>query len=274
MPTTVPEGTWRRPGAIALLFGVILPAFALAFEIVSGLCAALAFDPIPTICHVLLVACVPFANAAALVALRRTDARCVPVLARLNAAAIGIGLYFSVVFLPLFPIAVLALAAFGAGLVALSPALALASALVLRKNLRAFAAERGLAELPAVWPAMAAGLAALLLLATPKVITFAAAKEVLRNPADVGAVRFLRTCGNRPEMLRWCYPAERPLAPLQLMHGFCEWSHVPVPIPSGIPVGPGPNPLLPRHRGGLQRSQTTARARPSRKFDRPGNQRG
>ena len=52
------------------LFGVLLPAGTLIFELVQGFCAEALFDPIPSFWHVLLVATVPIANALALFQLR------------------------------------------------------------------------------------------------------------------------------------------------------------------------------------------------------------
>ena len=45
------------------------------FEVISGVCAALSFDPIPTIWHMLLIASVPVINGWSFVALWRGDRR-------------------------------------------------------------------------------------------------------------------------------------------------------------------------------------------------------
>jgi len=45
------------------LFGVCLPLLTLGLELLSGMCASVFFDPIPSIWHVLLVAVVPAATA-------------------------------------------------------------------------------------------------------------------------------------------------------------------------------------------------------------------
>ena len=55
-PTPKPWHVW------SLVFGVVLPVITLAFEYFTGMCAALLFDPLPSVWHVLLVATVPLAN--------------------------------------------------------------------------------------------------------------------------------------------------------------------------------------------------------------------
>ena len=217
---TAQSGTRAGPptaGWLLFAAGVVLPAISLLFEIVSGFCAAISFDPIPTVWHMLLVACVPTANAYAWLTLRRQDHRHISRAATLNALAVGVSLCYAFALLPLSPFACLAVAVAGVGLIALAPALALVAALVLRRKLRTLAASVTYAAFPRAWPGVAAGLAALLLLGVPKLTTFAGVEAAMRAPTRSAGVRFLRSYGNREELLRLCFPAERPLAPLGLV---------------------------------------------------------
>ncbi|MBI4325385.1 MAG: hypothetical protein HY674_08990 [Chloroflexi bacterium] len=61
----------RRPGIWLLLMGAVLPLITLLMEWQTGLCAGAFFDPIPSFCHILLVAWVPAANALAWLAVAR-----------------------------------------------------------------------------------------------------------------------------------------------------------------------------------------------------------
>jgi len=186
-------GARRCVGALILAFGVVLPAFTLLFEVVTGLCAAIAFDPIPTIWHILLVACVPVANASAFVALRRDDPRHVRALTWLNSVAVGTSSCYTLTFLPLFPFAFMALAGFGVGFLPLTPAISLAVALVLRRKLRRFAAGSLNDALPGLWQGLSVAIGLLLLLQIPKMVTFAGAKLAIRETTRPTGVRLLRT---------------------------------------------------------------------------------
>ena len=50
------------PGRGLLLLGVVLPLVAIGVELLTGLCAGIFFDPLPTWGHVLFVLAVPAIN--------------------------------------------------------------------------------------------------------------------------------------------------------------------------------------------------------------------
>src|SRR5262245_43073298 len=90
-----------------VLFGVLLPAFALFVEATTGACADLFFDPIPTVRHGLLVGLIPVANLL-LLALDDPHPRRRAWLTRLHGVALGVALVYALLFLPILPIAVIA----------------------------------------------------------------------------------------------------------------------------------------------------------------------
>jgi len=51
---------------LVALFGVVLPAFTLGFELTLRWCSTELFDPVPTLVHRVLVGVVPVANLLAL----------------------------------------------------------------------------------------------------------------------------------------------------------------------------------------------------------------
>ena len=75
-----------------LLFGVVLPVITLAFEYFTGMCAALLFDPLPTVWHILLVATVPLTNFLVWRAARNESTEHQARLGWLNGFAFGIGI--------------------------------------------------------------------------------------------------------------------------------------------------------------------------------------
>ncbi len=191
---------------------VLLPLFALGFELVTHMCAEMLFDPLPTLLHKILVALVPLGNAAGLVALRgRAPVRRSYLL--LNGFGLGVALYYALVFAPLTPLSVVMIIAYGIGLLSLAPLLALVAGLVLRRRLRAQAAAGG----RTVLAGFSVAILALLLAGLPRAITrYSLHQAAQGGPADrLAAVQRLRTFGNREILLRACYERSGELGDLE-----------------------------------------------------------
>lgn len=100
-------------------YGVWLPAGVILFEWVASFCGAVFFDPLPSVWHVLLAISVPAVNVGLLVVSKRR---------RLEAwwgGAAGFAwvaaLAYGLLFLPLLPLSVIALIAWGLGVLSLTP---------------------------------------------------------------------------------------------------------------------------------------------------------
>ncbi|MCX6998541.1 MAG: VIT domain-containing protein [Kiritimatiellaeota bacterium] len=184
------------------LFGVALPVITLLVEGLSGLCASILFDPLPTLAHVALITLVPLANLLALLALRHPTWRPWKATLWLNGLAMGIALYYALQFAVITPFACIALLYLGLGLLPLSPLMALVCTLLLRRRLRRMAP----AAVP-VWRPLLTSLAALLLLAAPKIITLTGLHLAAADNAPTRArgLHLLRSCGSREELLRASY---------------------------------------------------------------------
>ena len=122
---TKPKHTWRRFRAGNLFFwSILLPAITVGYEIVTGACADLFFDPIPTWWHAGILVFAIGANGMAWFTLRKDHRR----VGKLHGIAIGfaliVSLYYAILFLPVAPISLVGLVAtiyFGIGLLALMP---------------------------------------------------------------------------------------------------------------------------------------------------------
>jgi hypothetical protein len=131
----------RKPGTFLIFAGLVLPSVAILIEIASGICARMFFDPLPTVWHKVLVIAVPPANLLVIRGLLWSDAEYHWRLGLANGLAVAVSTFYTIIYLPITPLALLALLFAGLGLLALAPVLSLiASALCLRQ-LRMLARE-------------------------------------------------------------------------------------------------------------------------------------
>ncbi|HEU4768915.1 MAG TPA: VIT domain-containing protein [Pyrinomonadaceae bacterium] len=126
----------KRWHALTLFGGVILPAISIAVEATTHICADVFFDPIPTVWHLLLVIVVPLTNLQVWLAVIKGQTERGTLLGLTNAVAIGISIFYSIVYIPLLPLALIALIYAGLGLLPLAPFLALIAGIMLRLHLR------------------------------------------------------------------------------------------------------------------------------------------
>lgn len=193
------------PGFLWLLPGVVLPLVTLGVELTTRMNSETFFDPLPTPFHVILVALVPAANFAAWWAARREDPPHLRVIALGNGFATGIALFYAILFLPLVPLALLAVTFYGWGLLPLAPLIALITALRLRFALGRMAGTAS--ARPGLWRGIALGIALLVALEIPATVTrigmqMATADEVRMRARGV---TLLRLAGSEELLLRLCY---------------------------------------------------------------------
>jgi hypothetical protein len=195
----------KTPGYFWLAAGVIFPALVVLLEAATGFCAGAFFDPLPTAGHALLATFVPASNLLVWLALRKERPERVRVLGWLNGAAIGGAAFFTLVFLPLMPLAALALIFFGLGLLPMAPLFALIASITGRRYLRR--RQEPPARLPGLWPGLALTLIVLAAATLPDVMTRIGLE--MAASADAAESRrgdaWLRWMGDRDSMLRSCY---------------------------------------------------------------------
>lgn len=194
----------RPTGTIVFiaLFGVGLPIAALLFEAITGMCRKIFFDPLPTPIHFALYAAIPLANMRLMLALLRGEAL-PPRWGLLHAFSAGVALFYSVVFLPISPIAAMAVAIFGIGLFGLSPMLALVCVIFARRALKA-----GGGQAPSrLWRGMALAFLVLLAVDAPSTMTRIGMQMAASDSAEtrLHGIQLLRKLGDEKLMLRLCY---------------------------------------------------------------------
>lgn len=195
----------RHP--LLFFFGALLPFVTLVIEQVSHMCGETFFDPIPTFWHVLLVFVVPLTNFLSWYAVRHAKVEWLSRLGVANAFALGIAGYYTVLFLPMGPLAAFAIIFFGWGLLPLSPLLSFIAAWRLRVLLRRTLPGSEPRRLSGLGWGLAAALAALAVVALPEPVTrYLAHQAAVGSPEkSASAVRWLRRIGSEKTLLADCY---------------------------------------------------------------------
>lgn len=204
-----------------LLFGVILPAAVIAVELATRMCAEAFFDPMPTLAHSALVATVPAANLFALVHLQSKSRRLPKWLPVLSGASIAVSAFYALIFLPLLPLAVVAVLFYGLGVLPMGPLASFLVALRLRTRLSQRHGPAWTAR--AVWYGVATGLALLLTLDIPAAATRLGTQWAVSSDQSQRArgLALLRSLGDRQLLLRLCYDsAGRPGGLLSFLVGY------------------------------------------------------
>jgi hypothetical protein len=160
----------------------------------------------PTYGHALAAGFVPASNFVVWMHLRSGSPRNVKLLAFANGAAIAIAGFYALLFLPLLPLALIAIV-FAIGALPLAPLVVFACSLKLRGGLRARHQDRGLRG--ALLGGLAAGLGVLLALdiapaATRLGIQWAASSVPQQRERGLA---LLRAWGDDDLLLRLCYGA-------------------------------------------------------------------
>jgi len=198
------------PNRFTFFAGVIMPAISITVEATTHICASVFFDPIPTIWHLLFVIFVPLAQLQVWFAIRRRTPDRLALAGFLNAVTIGISVYYSIVYLPLVPLALLALLV-GLGVLPLAPFLSLIASLIMRRQLKRVAATAPQRSFALKARGLLAGLAltaaAIGMAELPATLTtiglYMATSSSPQTRAD--GIRFLRKYGSKDALLRACY---------------------------------------------------------------------
>jgi hypothetical protein len=200
VPSSRPSGLFLT---CAFLFGVILPAGTLIFELMTGISASVLFDPVPNWIQLIAVALVPIVNVWLIVIARKGRTGFPKLAGWLSGAMIAVCAFYSVLYLPFVPFAFFAIAYFGAGLVPLAPYFALIFTALLRNS----AAMQPGVVMGSARRGFAVGIAVLILVQVPIGITYygAAAMTSDDTAAQKRGLTLLRWFGDRDLLLRNCY---------------------------------------------------------------------
>jgi len=188
-----------------LLLAVVLPAVAIGVEISTGMCAGVVFDPLPTVLHTAAVSLVPISNFLVWLCLRNGRTAGLQRLAFAHGAAMAVAGIYALLFLPVLPLAILALLFYVMGALAIAPLAGFASGIILGRRL---AAKASAAD---YWRPFRVGaivsFLALLALDVPSAATHLGLQWATSSDAIVRqrGITLLRTLGDEEQLRRLCY---------------------------------------------------------------------
>jgi hypothetical protein len=192
---------------LMLFVGVVMPAISIIVETTTHICAETFFDPIPTTWHVIMVVFVPLAHFQVWLAVQKGTTQRGTLLGLANAVAIGISVFYTIVYIPLLPLAFIALLYVGMGLLPMAPAFALISGLILRRQLRRIAPPVFAVRMTGLAAGLAFALTVIALVELPVTLTRVGLKMAASASPEqrTRGLRWLRAVGNRDYLLRACY---------------------------------------------------------------------
>ena len=199
--------------ATLILFGVIVPAATFTIEAITHICANGYFDPVPTVYHMFLVACVPIANLLAVCTLAGWCRIHPAVVFLLNGVAIATSLIYTVAFLPLSFVGVFAVLVYGLGLLPLTPVISLVCSttlfLLLRRFYERFPSKRDLGKQTALTMTAGGALLAVGLLVCTELwighTTVEVSRAALESATErASAVQWLRHWCSKDQLLQLC----------------------------------------------------------------------
>ncbi len=130
-----------QPGPFSFFIGVILPIALMGVESTTHLLARELFDPFPTFQHILLFSLIPASNFLTWLAVRLNITSLYAVTSLASGMALGVGVLYSLMLLPVAPLFIFYIIFFGFGLIYLSPLLALPTTILCGKTLCHLAAR-------------------------------------------------------------------------------------------------------------------------------------
>ena len=190
--------------------GVILPAISITVEASTHICAEVFFDPLPSTWHLLIVIFVPLAQLQVWFAIRRGAPDRLRVAGFLNAAVIAISFFYSIVYLPLLPLSLLAVL-IGLGFLSLAPYFSLIAASVMRRRLKQIAATAPSQNFSVKTRGLLVGLgvtvAVLGAIELPSTLSRIGLQKAASSSSQTRAegIRFLRNYSSKDALLRSCY---------------------------------------------------------------------
>ncbi|HEY9870257.1 MAG TPA: VIT domain-containing protein [Candidatus Obscuribacterales bacterium] len=189
---------------LLLVFGVILPIVTLAVEMALRLCQVI-FDPIPSIWHVVLIMTVPLGNFLVWRTYVNRGSGHPGLVGFANGMAIGVSLIYTIIFVPLLVVSLIAIFFMGIGVLCWAPLLSFLSAIFGRFWLKGAAPQAFAQSRMATLFGFVAAIVCLFGAELPSSLTRIGMQMAASPDTSARGVQFLRAAGDRDTMLRMCY---------------------------------------------------------------------
>lgn len=187
--------------------GVVLPILAVLFESTTHFCASHFFDPFPSPAHVVLFLLIPFTNFLAWLTQYKDLSQHYAFMSLATGMAAGIGIMYSLMFLPILGLSLIFALVGGFGLLGLAPTLALPCTFRSEKRVSKLAIAKSIYCDPHQLNHIGHLIILVMIVAIelPSTLT-----RINLNLADdpktsTDGIKWLRKNGNRETMLRACY---------------------------------------------------------------------
>ncbi|MBS1952684.1 MAG: hypothetical protein JST89_00715 [Cyanobacteria bacterium SZAS-4] len=196
-----------RLGKFFFLGGIVLPILAVVFECTTHFCASHFFDPFPSAAHVILFLLIPFTNFLAWLTQYKDLSQHYAFMSLATGMAAGIGIMYSLMFLPILGLSLIFALVGGFGLLGLSPALALPCTLRSEKRVSKLAVAKSIYCDPHQLNHIGHLVILVMIVAIelPSTLTRINLSEAASPLTSADGVKWLRKYGNRETMLRACY---------------------------------------------------------------------
>ncbi len=193
---------------LMLFFGVYFPFAIVIFEWISHFCGSTFFNPIPTVGHGLLLLSVPVLHFWLLRKSQHKSNKIAKCRAWAAGISFGVSLFYALLFLPLAHISVIAILAWGMGMLSLSPIFAWITSVVVSRREKIRAQAAGFVHYKRHWYAgMLAVLGLLMIYEVPALWTRAQVSKALSDDeitAEAG-LEALRSYCSKDTLLQQCY---------------------------------------------------------------------
>lgn len=201
----------KRPVYMGFLFfaGVLLPVVAVSVELSTRMCTEELFDPMPTWWHTFFIFFVIVTNLQTWWAIRQNRSERMVWLGLANAVTVFIAGFYTILFMPVLPLAIIGILAFLLGMLPMAPLFSLIAALIMRWDLRRMAPDvipfslrlKGLA-VGFLTVFLAIGAAELTLALTKIGIDMTNSGSV---ETQIEGLKLIRRYGDENYLLRLCY---------------------------------------------------------------------
>ncbi len=199
-----------KPGVFLFLTGIVLPAISITVEATTHICAQIFFDPLPSVWHLLAVIFVPLAQLHTWLTIRRGTGKGLKIAGFTNAIVIGISIFYTILYIPVLPLAALTIF-IGLGFLPLAPYSSLLAAIIMRWQLAKVPREASENTFAIRKSGLVVGLASVIvflaLIELPATLTRIGLQKATAASPETRAegIRFLRTYGTKDALLRQCY---------------------------------------------------------------------